>query len=142
MEKTVKTIDGTNLLLGRMCAKIAKLALESDGTINVVNCEKVVISGNKKSILERYRHRRERTDPFKGPYFPKKPDMIVKRCIRGMLPYKQPRGLAALKRIRCYEGAPEELQGKKMELLDDCNIKNTTIIRYISVNDISKELGR
>ncbi|MDP2750908.1 MAG: 50S ribosomal protein L13, partial [Nanoarchaeota archaeon] len=133
---------GKDLLLGRACTRIAKMALMNDETIYILNCEKMVISGARDNILARYRHRRTRTDAFKGPYFPRKAERIVKRCLRGMLPYKQERGLTALKKIKCYEGIPFEMQNKKMESIEGANVKKTNITKFLRVGEIAKELGR
>ena len=45
---------------------------------------------------------------MKGPFFPSSPERIVKRTIKGMISHRQARGLAALKRVRCYLSIPEE----------------------------------
>lgn len=141
MEKTERTIDATDLLLGRMCTRVAKMALLGE-TVNIVNCEKAVISGSKADIITEYKRKRQSKDAFKGPYFPRKAERIVKRAIRGMLPYKQPKGRAALERVMCYEGIPAGLKNAKIETFEDADVKNTNIIKRISIKQISGELGR
>ncbi len=137
-----KIIDASDLVLGRMCTRIAKMALLSEDTIHIINCEKAIVSGKRSDILEKYRHRRERVDVFKGPFFPRKSERIVKRTLRGMLPYKQYKGLTVFKRIMCHEGVPEVLAGKKAETISGASIKNSNIKNFIYVKDIAKELGK
>ena len=98
-------INAENLILGRMASKIAKKALLGE-KIDIINCEKAVIIGNKKDIQERYKKRREIRTPRWGPHFPRHPEKFVKRAIRGMLPYKQEKGRKAFERVKCYQGVP------------------------------------
>ncbi|MCD4666255.1 uL13 family ribosomal protein, partial [archaeon] len=85
-------INAENLILGRVATYAAKKALMGE-TVNVVNCDKIIITGSKKQILDRYLARIHKgSRPTKGPFFPKTSERIVKRTIRGMLPYKQYKG--------------------------------------------------
>ena len=88
-------INAKNLILGRLASSVAKRALLGE-SIELVNCEQAVITGNKKWLIARYRQRRERGTPTQGPFFPRQPERFVKRTIRGMLPYKKELGRAAL----------------------------------------------
>lgn len=133
-------IDGTDLVLGRVAAFAAKRALEGE-TVEVINAESLVISGNKESIFERYRQKRERGNPHHGPFVPRRADLFAKRVIRGMLPHRQPRGMAALRRIKCYKGVPEGLKGKKVTKLEYAHLKNLGTVKYTTVGEISKLLG-
>ena len=46
-------VDGTNLIAGRVCSNVAKL-LRKGNRISIVNCEKIMISGKKASIIREY----------------------------------------------------------------------------------------
>lgn len=128
-------IDGTNAILGRLASQAAKQALLGK-EVFVVNCEKAVVSGNKKIIVEKYKSLRNKGgSSLKGPKFPTKPAMIMKRTIRGMLSHKQGRGAEALKRIKCFEDIPKELLEQKIELGPQA--KN---VASISLKEISEEL--
>src|SRR3989338_7077780 len=109
-------IDATNLILGRLSTYAAKQALRGNEVI-IINSDKAVITGAKENILARYK--RKLIDlvgnPFHGPFRSKRPDLFIKRTIRGMLPYKGAKGRAAYDRIRCYLGVPVECSGKKTE---------------------------
>lgn len=104
--KTI-VIDASNALLGRLASYASKQALLGKEVI-IINCEKAVISGSSAFIGAHYRTRRARGgSSLNGPNFPRSPERIMKRTIRGMLPHQQARGLAAFKRVRCYNEVPE-----------------------------------
>jgi large subunit ribosomal protein L13 len=132
-------IDGKNLILGRMGTEIAKRALLGE-KIDIVNCEEVIITGDKKEIIQRYKEKVARGNPQKGPFFQKRPDKFVRRAIRGMIPYKQEKGKKAFKNIMCYLGVPEELAEKKPESLDNAKITKGKILKYITVGNLCKNL--
>ena len=103
-------IDGKNAVLGRLATQIAKRLLKGE-ELTIINADKIIITGNPKHILGKYAARRQRGSTEKGPYFPKTPEAIVRRTIRGMLPYKTSRGREAFKRLRVYVDIPGELKG-------------------------------
>ena len=112
----MKIIDGKNAILGRLASYAAKEALKGED-IAIVNCEQIVITGNKKNIKENLESKRKRVGSTqKGPKVSRTSEKIVKRVIRGMLPnYRVGRGRVAFKRIKCYSGMPKEFEeGKKI----------------------------
>ncbi len=133
-------IDAKNMILGRIATKIAKLSLNGE-TINLINCEDAVISGNKKTILASYKRRQEMGIHTKGPFLPKMPDRFVRRTIRGMLPYKTPRGREAYKRVMCYSGIPEQFSKETLVKFEHCSLEKLPSIKYLSVKEICKFLG-
>ncbi|MEM4230583.1 MAG: 50S ribosomal protein L13 [Candidatus Pacearchaeota archaeon] len=102
-------IDGENCIMGRLASFVAKQALQGK-QIDILNSEKVFITGNRKDILEKYikLRRKGKSQKMKGPLFPTMPEKILKRVIRGMMKYKEGRGKEAFKRIKCYIGIPKE----------------------------------
>ncbi len=139
-------INAENKILGRMAGYAAKQALLGERVI-IINCERAVVSGNKRDILEKYKARRQRGIPAKGPFYPKRADRVVKRTIRGMLPYKQEKGKKALKRVRCYVGFPEQIKelidsGKeKIIELKQFDVDKLPNTKYLTLKEITKELG-
>lgn len=111
----MKIIDGTGIPAGRLASYVAKELLKGE-EINVVNCEKVIITGNKKNIEKEFHEKRGRVGSVqKGPRHHKTGEKIVKRIIRGMLPnYREGRGRDAWKRLRCYNTIPKELNEQKI----------------------------
>jgi len=128
-------IDGKNALLGRLASFAAKQSLLGK-EISIVNCNEVVVSGKPKSVVREYREMREKGgSSLKGPFFPKIPERIVKRTIRGMLSHRQGRGRDALKRIKCYNETPVEFGESKM--VKSGKEKN---IKKIKLRDLSREI--
>lgn len=133
-------IDTTDLVLGRLASFVSKKALLGEN-IQIVNCEKAVITGNKKTMLEKYKKRAEIGTPKKGPFYPKRADMFVRRAIRGMLPYKKDKGRKAYKRVICFIGLPEKLKDKNLTTIKEANISKMSNIQYTKVGNICKSLG-
>ncbi len=116
MDKLI--IDGEGIVMGRLASYTAKKALEGY-EISVINSEKVIISGDKVNITEKYlRLRRMGGNSLKGPRIQKNTERILKRAIRGMLPdHRVGRGREAWKRIKCYNGVPKEFENGKITKL-------------------------
>ncbi|MGB0652205.1 MAG: 50S ribosomal protein L13 [Thermoplasmatota archaeon] len=114
----VTVIDASGLVLGRMATHVAKKALEGE-EVHIVNAEKAIIVGaSKTAIQERYKFKREVGTMRKGPYFPREPHLIVKRTVRGMIPYQKSSGRAAYKRVKAHIGVPKELAGETAVTLE------------------------
>ncbi|MDP2628758.1 MAG: 50S ribosomal protein L13 [Nanoarchaeota archaeon] len=111
----MKIIDGTNAILGRLASYAAKESLQGEEVV-ILNSEKVIITGNKKNIKEKFLQKRRRVGSIQvGPKISRASERIVKRTIRGMLPnYREGRGREAFKRIKCFKGIPKEFADKKM----------------------------
>ncbi len=133
-------IDATNLIMGRLASDVARRALRGEDII-IVNVEKTVITGSKKDIFAGYVQRRERKRPVKGPFFPTKSEYIMRRTIRGMLPYKQAKGIIAYKRIKCFVGLPPEYSNSKIETIKSADVSKTKSFKYITLAEVSKLLG-
>jgi large subunit ribosomal protein L13 len=131
-----RIIDARGCILGRVSSQVARLSLEGN-KIAIINAEYVVITGSEQDILSRFQKRME-IGSDQGPYYPKRPDRIVKRAIRGMLPYKLKRGRAALESIRVYVGNPFETEG---EVLANTSLEDPSQIRYVELGLISEKLG-
>lgn len=133
-------IDATDLIVGRIATVAAKKALQGE-KVQIVNSGKAVITGDKKRILAKYKRTRERGAPLVGPFFPRQSDRFVKRTIRGMLPYKQPKGRDAFKRVLCYKGVPKELQQKETQTIKEANVDKLSNTKFIRVEDVCTFLG-
>ncbi len=133
-------IDATDLILGRLASVAAKNAMLGMEVV-VVNSEKAVVSGNKYSTIAHYKVKRKRGTPAKGPFFPKKPDMFVRRTIRGMLPHRQGKGRAAFHNVMCHIGVPAEFAGEKFETIKEANVSKLPTPKYIYVKDVCNQLG-
>jgi large subunit ribosomal protein L13 len=136
----VTVIDADGLLLGRMASLVAKRALSGE-EIAIVNAEKTVISGSRARVLAYYREKRSRGSREGGPFFPRRPDHIVKRTIRGMLPYKRPGGRDALKRVKVYVGVPVDFSGSEREQPEEAHINRLNTPKMVTVGAVSTFLG-
>jgi large subunit ribosomal protein L13 len=134
---TMKVVDAEGLIMGRMATQVAKMLLNGEDVV-VTNAEKAVITGSKDHIMENYWGKRKLTHQRKGPFFPRQPHLIVKRTVRGMLPYQTPHGREALKRLIVHIGVPAGLKGKPVELKGASSEGKT---RFMLVGDVSRQLG-
>ena len=141
MSEKIEIIDGKGLILGRLASSVAKKLLnEKDMEIVIVNAERVVISGSKERIFKDYKQKKDRGSREKGPFYPKMPDRIVKRTIRGMLPYKQAKGREALSRVKVYLGIPDEYETIAQKKVENAGAERLSR-KYVTVGEVSEKLG-
>jgi len=133
----VSIIDAEGAILGRMCTNVAKRLLGGE-QIAIVNSEKAIITGKKSAIKKRYKQKRDVGTYRKGPFFPRMPDRLVKRSVRGMIPYQTPHGRTSYKKLKCYIGVPKEFEGQPFEKIDDAKKQP---VEYMTVEELSKLLG-
>ncbi len=141
-EQTIKIFDAEHMVVGRLAAKVAKAALLGDQVV-IVNIEKAIITGKRRTVIDAWKEKfkiRTSYNPRKGPFHQRRPDKLVRKIIRGMLPYPKPRGREALKRIQVHIGIPQEYVDKEKIVLEDSRYHSLTK-RYITVGDLSHELG-
>jgi large subunit ribosomal protein L13 len=139
-------IDGNQqYVLGRLATLVAKLLLKGNH-VAIINAENLVISGKKEVILAKYKQKmdwKDKANPEHSPYWPRRPDLLVKRIIRGMLPFKRKSGREAYKRLRVFIG--ENIKGinineyKKLEP----NAKKAEELKekYLTIKELSNLLG-
>lgn len=135
-------VDGSGMILGRLCSRVAKLLLQGK-LVSVVNAGQIVISGKKRMIMD------ERLDTLKmasivhprhGPFHPRTPDRIVTRTVRGMLPMRKTKGADALRRLRVYDSVPNRFKDTPAIELDAKASKPLAL--YLTVADIADRIGR
>jgi len=131
-------IDADGAILGRLASRVAKRILSGEDMV-IVNAEMAVVSGDPKVIAQIYLTKRQRGDPLHGPFFPRYPDKVVWRTIRGMMPYKKARGIDAMKRLKIYVGCPEQYK----DVAEKNVIKSKSELRckYTTIKQISKIIG-
>ena len=132
-------VDARDCILGRVASEVAQRALDGD-RVAIVNAEDAVITGGKEDIFETYRKRLQ-LGSDSGPYYPRRPDTIFKRSVRGMLPYKKPRGREALDSIRVYVGNPYENDDHEAEVLEGTSLDRLSNIRFVHLHEVSEQLG-
>jgi large subunit ribosomal protein L13 len=141
-EQKIKVYDAENMILGRLASKVAKAALLGE-FIAIVNAEKAIITGDKHTVIEAFKEKhniRTSYNPRKGPFHERRPDKMVRRMIRGMLPWPKPRGKEAYKRIKVFIGVPSEFTDTEKIVLEGSRYHSLKQ-KYITVQDLSHELG-
>ena len=133
-------IDAKGLILGRLASFVAKRLLQGESII-ILNSEKAAISGKKQHIVQKNKEFLEVGHPKKGPYHPRRPDRIVRRTIRGMLPRRKPKGIKAFRKLRVYLGTPAEFQDKKIQTIIEASADKLKS-PYITVGELAKEIGK
>lgn len=129
-------VDARDCIMGRVASEVAQRTLAGE-RVAVINAEQAVITGNEDATMATYRKRAE-LGSDSGPYYPKRPDRIFKRAIRGMLPYKKPRGREALESVRVYVGNPHNRDG---DVLEGTSLDRLSNIKFTSLGEISENLG-
>ena len=133
----VAIINADGAILGRLSTNVAKRLLSGE-EVAIINSEKAIITGKKSAIKNHYKQKREVGTYRKGPFFPRMPDRLVKRTVRGMIPYQTPHGRTAFKRLKCHIGIPKEFEGKKMEIIEETKKLPAD---YITIEELSRLLG-
>ncbi|MEE2812311.1 MAG: 50S ribosomal protein L13 [Candidatus Thermoplasmatota archaeon] len=150
-EATTFVYNAEDKVLGRLASIVAKQLLQAkrageDTRVIIVNAEQAIVTGKRTSVMSDYRAKYELNHARKGPFFPRMPDQILKRTVRGMLPYqKNSSGRSALKALRVEIGMPTGLSGDDLpdgcEWGDSSKIERPLPERFVRLGEISKELG-
>jgi|TARA_B100000768_G_scaffold128686_1_gene119306 large subunit ribosomal protein L13 len=149
-EATTYVFDADGLILGRLASTVADMLLKAarsdrDDKVVIINSEKAIVSGSSTSVLQNYHDKYALNHARKGPFYPRMPDMILKRTVRGMLPYqRKSSGRRALRNLRVEIGCPHHLASGMPEGHvegDDSNIRKSLPESYVRLGDISASLG-
>jgi large subunit ribosomal protein L13 len=135
-------IDGEGLILGRLASIVSKKLLDGE-EITILNAEKIIISGTKEWAYAKYKQRIDRasiSNPRRmGPKYPRRPDDIFRRTVRGMIPYKQAKGRDAYKSLKVYLGVPQEFEGQELVQVEEAVPRN--VAKSVELGKISQLLG-
>ena len=135
-------IDATDCIAGRMCSHVSKLLLKGNRVL-VVNSESAMLSGDRYRTIDLYKEYLEInsvTNPIHGPFHPRRPDTILTKMVRGMIPKTKTSGIEAFKRLRVYIGTPDQLRNMKTESFEDAKITRSPS-QYISVGEVARQIG-
>ncbi len=131
--------DADGHILGRLCSAVAQKLLAGE-EVTIVNAEKAIITGNRDDVLATYKAKKDRgRGKGHGPYYPRRADLMMKRSVRGMIPFKTPTGRDAYKRLKVFVGVPKELASTKAERVESATKFATD--KYVTLGDISAYLG-
>ena len=135
----VAVVNAEGLILGRMASKVAKKLLNGEEVI-IVNAEKSVLSGKKKSKVAEAKQFLEVGAPERGPFHYRRPDRIMRKTVRGMLPIKQPKGKTAYKRLTVFMGVPEDLKDQKMDTFTEAQASKLKGPHF-TLAELAREVG-
>jgi len=134
-------LDAKNQILGRLASFAAKRALNGD-TVIVLNAEKAVISGRRKNIVEEAKRRlKTRTlgTQIHAPVHQRRPDVYLRRVVRGMLPWKKAKGRSAFHRVWVFMGVPEEFANKAPVTIPGADAAKL-VSPYVTLEELAKEI--
>jgi large subunit ribosomal protein L13 len=136
-------VDATNHIAGRLASNVAKLLLQGQ-RVTVINCEKIMMSGTRSNQIKEYREFLEINSIINykhGPVHYRRPDTIISKMIRGMLPYEgKPSGVAAFKRLRAYVGSPKELKSLEKIQFEKALIRKAAS-NYMTMGALCRVIG-
>ena len=143
--------DARDKILGRLASQVAKQLISArknglEQRVIIYNAEHAIVSGPRTQVLSRYDKKYKLNHPRKGPFFPRMPDQILKRTVRGMLPYqKNSSGRGALRDLRVLIGQPTNISEE--ELPEDHawgetdSIERPLPLKFVRLGEISSSLG-
>jgi large subunit ribosomal protein L13 len=134
----VVIINAEKHILGRLSTNVAKRLLNGEEVI-VVNAEKAIITGNRDDVFENYTAKYKRGKQINGPFFPKRADLILKRTVRGMIPFKSSRGREVYRNLKVFVGVPKDMASVKMEKVEYAT--NLWTDKYVTLGEVAEHLG-
>ena len=150
-EAATLVYDATDRILGRLASLVAKQLISArkagrEQRVIIYNAEHAVVSGPRTRVLANYDGKYKLNHARKGPFYPRMPDQILKRTVRGMLPYqKNSSGRAALRDLRVMIGKPSNLSGDELPdghaWGDTGPIDRPLPLKFVRLGEISSSLG-
>jgi large subunit ribosomal protein L13 len=131
-------INAEKCVAGRLASTVAKRLLKGEEIV-IVNAEKAIILGNPDATHATYEQKIKRGDPYHGPFYPKQPERILRRIIRGMLPFHRARGRDAYRKLKVYRSVPAELKNEKAEIISSTRSKAGC--KFVRLEEISGKFG-
>ena len=150
-EAATLVYDATDKILGRLASLVAKQLISArkagrEQRVIIYNAEHAVVSGPRTRVLANYDGKYKLNHARKGPFYPRMPDQILKRTVRGMLPYqKNSSGRGALRDLRVMIGKPSNLSGDELPdghaWGDTGPIDRPLPLKFVRLGEISSSLG-
>ena len=136
----VTIIDGRNAVLGRLGSVVAQRIMDGEEIV-VINAESIVVTGERDMVFADYKARVDRGDTTKrkGPFYPRRADLLFKRSVRGMIPWTSTSGREAYRRLHVYVGTPKQFADAETVKIEDAMKKISG--KYTTLGAISKFLG-
>ena len=131
-------INAEKCVAGRLASLVAKRLLSGEDVV-IVNAEKAIVTGNPEATESFFGGRIKRGDPYHGPFYPKQPERILRRMIRGMLPFHKPRGRTAYRKLKVYRSVPKEFKNQQAEVITGA--KRDIKCKSVRIEEISERFG-
>ena len=134
----VTVIDAKGHILGRLASNVAERIMDGEEIV-ILNAEAVIITGTKEMVFADFKTKVDRGQIRKGPYYPRRADLLLKRTIRGMIPWTTTSGREAYRRIHAFVGSPEQFNDVEKETIESAMRLNTG--KYTTLGAVAKFLG-
>jgi large subunit ribosomal protein L13 len=131
-------INAQDCVAGRLASLVAKRLLEGEDIV-IVNAERAIVTGNPEAVNKFFEEKIKRGDPYHGPFYPKQPERILRRIIRGMLPFHKPRGRTAYRKLKVFRSVPDEFRNEQSEVIGGA--KRNVKCKFIYIEDASRKFG-
>jgi len=139
MKKHPVLVNADGLILGRMASKVAKHLLNGE-EVTILNAEKAILSGKRKSKVAEAKEFLEVGAPERGPFHYRRPDKIMRKTIRGMVPFKQPKGKNAFKKLKVFMGIPKDFKDLELVTFDEAKAAKLKG-PHMTLAELAREIG-
>ncbi|MCQ2069824.1 MAG: 50S ribosomal protein L13 [archaeon] len=136
----VTVIDGRNLIYGRLASAVATMIMDGDEVV-VLNASQIIVTGEKSEVLANFKHKFEvgEVTKRKGPFYPRRADLIFKRCVKGMIPRYTTTGREAYRQLHVFVDTPKQFEGAKA--VKPAVADKFVNCKYLTLGEISEFLG-
>lgn len=128
-------IDGSDHILGRLSTSVVE-ALKDGEDVEIYNADRIIVKGRPDDIIQKYRGKYERGSKGHGPKYPKAPDRMVRRTVRGMLPDSK-QGRQMYERLQVYTSEP----GDEATQFEDDKVRSLKGGNFLRMGEISENMG-
>jgi len=134
----VTVIDAKGHIFGRLASNVAERIIDGEEIV-ILNSEAIVITGDKDMVFAKFKEKVDRGQIRKGPYYPRRADLLFKRAIRGMIPWTTTTGREAYRRIHVFVGCPEQFNDVEKQTIEDAMRLRTG--KFTTLGAVAKFLG-
>lgn len=129
--------DANGVVLGRVGSIACKELLKGKEVV-IINAEKSIITGNTQEVIGTVSEWRKLGGiGLKGPKVSRNPDRLMKRMIRGMLPWDRTKGRQAFDRLKCYVGNGP-LTSEELKKVEKVAVKKP--LKYVTLMEVAKHI--
>jgi len=129
-------VDATDMVVGRLASKVAKLLrgkykpnytphMDCGDNVIILNADKIKLTGNKWDQRQFFYHSGYpggRTDVTPAQLFAKKPERLFERAVKGMLP-KNRLGRQLFRNLYVYVGNEHKHEAQQPKVIDINTLK-------------------